>query len=166
MAIPVRAGFSGLQIALHWTIAALVLFQLVFGESMTATIDAAEEGVAASASDQLLAQLHYWAGLSILFLVAVRIAALLKRGAPAPTASVGGFGQLARLMHALFYILLVAVPVTGLLGYYLGDPWGELHTWGKPVFIVLIAAHVAAALFHQFWVKDNTLRRMLVSDGS
>jgi len=165
MAIPVRAGFSGLQIALHWTIAALVLFQLVFGESMTATVDAAEDGVAASASDQLLAQLHYWAGLSILLLVAVRIAVRLRRGAPAPTAS-GGVGQLARLIHALFYVLLVAVPVSGLLGYYLGDPWGELHTWGKPVFIVLVAVHVAAALFHQFWVKDDTLRRMLVSDGS
>ncbi len=165
MAIPERAGFSGLQIALHWTIAALVLFQLVFGESMTATIDAAEDGVAASASDQLLAQLHYWAGLSILVLVAVRIVVRLRRGAPAPQAS-GGAGQLARLMHALFYVLLVAVPVFGLLGYYLGDPWGELHTWGKPVFIVLIAVHATAALFHQFWVKDDTLRRMLVSNGS
>lgn len=165
MAIPARAGFSGLQIALHWTIAALVLFQLVFGESMTASIDAAEEGAAASASDQFLAQLHYWAGLSILFLVGVRIAVRLARGAPAPAAS-GAFAQLARLMHTLFYILLVVVPVSGLLGYYLGDPWGELHTWGKPVFIALIAAHVAAAVFHQFWIKDETLRRMLVAERS
>jgi cytochrome b561 len=54
--------------------------------------------------------------------------------------------------------------VTGLLGYYLGDPWGELHTLGKPVFIVLIAVHAAAALFHQFWIRDNTLRRMLVRE--
>ncbi len=32
----------------------------------------------------------------------------------------------------LFYVLLVLVPITGLLDHYFGDPWGELHTWGKP----------------------------------
>ncbi len=38
------ARYSTLQIALHWLIAAAVLFQLVFGESMTNVVDAAEEG--------------------------------------------------------------------------------------------------------------------------
>ena len=39
-----RSGYSSLQIALHWSIAALVLVQLLFGESMTTVVDAAEEG--------------------------------------------------------------------------------------------------------------------------
>lgn len=162
--IPEPNGFSGLQIFLHWTIAALVFFQLAFGESMIAVVDAAEEGAVPSDLDRLLGQLHYWAGLAILALVAVRIGVRLRQGAPIPSAGSSLFGKLAHLSHALFYALLVAVPVTGLLGYYLGDPWGELHAWGKPVFIVLIAVHAAAALFHQFWIKDNTLRRMLVPE--
>jgi cytochrome b561 len=33
------AGYSGLQIGLHWSIAALVFFQLVFGESMTIVVE-------------------------------------------------------------------------------------------------------------------------------
>ncbi len=61
----------------------------------------------------------------------------------------------------MFYALLVVVPVTGLLGYYYGDPYGELHTYAKPVFIGLIALHVAASLYHQFWRKDGLLMRML-----
>ena len=165
MTTPVRTGFSGLQIALHWTIAALVLFQLVFGESMTATVEAAEDGVTPSASDQLLGQLHYWVGLSILLLVFVRIAVRLRRGAPTRLAEPKLFSWMASWIHGLFYALLVAVPSSGLLGYYLGDPWGELHSWGKPVFIAAIAGHVAAALFHQFWIRDATLRRMFVPEA-
>lgn len=164
MATP-RTGYSGLQISLHWTIALLVLFQLLFGESMTATVDAAEEGAIPSNSDQLLGQAHYWVGLAILALVVVRIGVRLLRGAPAPAALSSLIGKLATTTHALFYALLIAVPATGLLGYYLGDPWGNLHTWGKPVFIVLIALHAAGALFHQVFVKDNTLRRMLVPES-
>ena len=33
---------------------------------------------------------------------------------------------------------------------------------GKPLFIVLIALHVLATLWHQFVRHDGTLRRMLV----
>ena len=164
MATP-RTGYSGLQISLHWTIALLVIFQLLFGESMTATVEAAEEGTVPSNSDQLLGQAHYWVGVAVLALVIVRMGVRLAQGAPAPSGASGLVSKLATTTHALFYALLVAVPVTGLLGYYLGDPWGNLHTWGKPVFIALIALHAAGAVFHQVFVRDNTLRRMLVPEN-
>ena len=64
-------------------------------------------------------------------------------------------------MHWVFYVLLFAVPVLGLLGYYFGDPWGEIHTLAKPAFIVLIVIHAGAALFNQFVLKDGTMARML-----
>ncbi len=65
------------------------------------------------------------------------------------------------ISHWLFYALLIAVPVTGLLGYYYGDPYGELHSFAKPLFIGLIALHVAASLYHQFWRTDGLLMRMI-----
>ena len=37
----------------------------------------------------------------------------------------------------------------------------QLHTYAKPVFISLIALHVTASLYHQFWRKDGLLMRML-----
>ena len=156
-----RTGYSALQIALHWVIAALVIFQVVFGESMVEAVEAAEEGEALGATDQLLAGLHYWVGLAILALVAVRLVVRMVSGAP-PAVDDGLAGKAAAGLHLLFYVLLVAAPVSGLLGYYLGDPWGELHQLAKPAFIVLVAIHAAAALYHAFVLRDATLRRMMV----
>lgn len=156
------AGYSLLQISLHWIIAALIIFQLFFGESMTHAVDAVTEGTVLAASDAWLAWFHYWFGIAILTLVALRLAVRLKRGAPpAHSGTPCWTDMIARLAHGLFYVLLVAVPVTGLLGYYVGGPFGDLHAWAKPVFIGLIAVHAAAALYHQFLKKDGTLIRML-----
>jgi cytochrome b561 len=38
------AGYSATQVALQWLIVVAVLFQLVFGESMTKVVEALEEG--------------------------------------------------------------------------------------------------------------------------
>lgn len=156
------AGYSGLQIGLHWLIAVLVLFQLIFGESMTTVVDAAEEGGTVSTTDQFLGGAHYWVGIAVLALVAVRLLVRMASGTPAPSGTNSLSTIAASVAHWLFYILLVAVPATGLLAIYVSDEFGDIHTLGKPAFIVLIALHAAAALFHQFFLKDGTLRRMLV----
>ena len=155
-------GYSGVQIGLHWLIAALVAFQLVFGVSMTAVVDAADEGGTVSAADQVLGTAHFWVGLAILALAFARFGVRLWAGAPAHSGNAHPLVALAaNVMHWLFYGLLFAVPVLGLLAYYVGDPFGDLHALAKPVFIVLIAVHAAAALFNQFVLKDGTLVRML-----
>jgi cytochrome b561 len=154
-------SYSRIQILLHWTIAALVILQLLFGESMVTVVEAGEEGNVPPVFDQNMAWLHYWFGIAVLTLVVIRLGLRLTTGVPRVKA-VGLTAWAATATHALFYLLLFVVPITGLLGYYYGDPWGELHTWGKPVFIVLIGLHVLGALYHQFWIKDGTLRRMLV----
>lgn len=154
-------GYSRAQIILHWVIAVLVFAQLVFGENMTAFIEAAEEGGTVSGLGTNLASMHYYFGLCILALVLVRLALRITTGVPSKPKTNGMLDLLARLTHWLFYVLLIIVPVTGLLGYYLGDPYGEWHTLAKPVFIALITLHVAAALYHQFWRKDGLLMRML-----
>jgi cytochrome b561 len=157
-----KTGYSTLQITLHWVIAAIVLFQLVLGESMTAYVDSIAESTAVSPFDTNVATLHYYAGISILVLVAVRLAIRLYSGVPAAPVTSNYWMELAaKASHGLFYALLVAVPVTGLLGYYFEGPYGDIHSWAKPVFIGLIAIHAAAALFHQFWLKDGTLTRIL-----
>lgn len=155
-------GYSLYQIGLHWVIAALVFAQLIFGESMTEAIEAAEEGEAVSALEGTLANMHYYFGIAILVLVAVRLVLRLRSGVPPPPPETSGAIELAgRVSHWLFYALLVVVPVTGLLGFYYGDPYGEWHTYAKPVFIGLIALHVAASLYHQFWRKDGLMMRMV-----
>ena len=158
-------GYSLSQIGLHWLIAALVFAQLIFGESMTEAIEAAEEGQPISTLNANLAAMHYYFGIAILALVAVRLALRLKNGAPPPPQTSGAIELAGRISHWLFYLMLVVVPVTGLLGYYYGDPYGEWHSYAKPIFIGLIALHVAASLYHQFWLKDGLLLRMVRPDG-
>jgi cytochrome b561 len=155
-------GYSGIQISLHWLVAALVLFQLLFGESMTTVVDAAEDGGTVSSQDQFLGSAHYWVGLAILGLVLIRFAVRLMTGAPKAAGAAGWMSTAASAMHWLFYLLLVAVPVTGLLAVYVSGEFGNIHSLGKPIFIVLILVHAAGALFHQMFLKDGTLRRIFV----
>ena len=157
-----RVGYSSYQIALHWIIAALVLFQLVFGESMKMVVNAAERGRQISATDQAMGSAHYWVGIAILALVLLRLALRLAAGAATPASDGPQWMHLAaRALHALFYVLLLVTPVLGLLAFYVGNPWGGIHTLNKPAFIVLITVHALGAFYHQFWLRDGTLRRMI-----
>jgi cytochrome b561 len=160
-------GYSPLQVGLHWGIAVLVLFQLVFGESMGEVQRAAERGISVTGTDATLATAHYWVGIAILALVLFRLVLRLTRSVPVPAETAGRLAaRLARIAHAAFYVLLVVVPLTGLLTIYVSPEFGDIHEFGKPIFIALIALHAAAALYHQFWLRDGTLRRMLVPDAS
>lgn len=96
---------------------------------------------------------------------------------------------IARLTHVAFYVLLFATPLAGWLmssarGFTVS--WFGLFSWPnliaqdkgnfemlKEVHEALAATlfflailHVAAALKHHFWDKDDVLRRMLPFGGS
>ncbi|WP_119390811.1 cytochrome b [Taklimakanibacter lacteus] len=161
MSVRPQSGYTGFQIALHWLIAALVLLQLIFGESIAEAIDSNERGTPASPLDQFLADTHYWAGIAILALVAARLWLRAVAGTPPPPQQ-GWMAMTAKLSHGAFYVLLIFMPISGLLAFYIGDPYGEIHEPGKPVLIALITLHVCASLYHQLWLKDGTLRRMFV----
>ena len=158
-----KSGYSGLQIGLHWTTAVLVLFQLLFGESMTTYADAAANGRQLSSYEQTMGSAHYWVGLAVLLLVFVRLAIRLFFGAAKAQPTMPKWMAFAsRATHVLFYGLLLAVPVSGLLAFYVWDWMGDIHGWAKPAFIVLICVHAGAALFHHFVLKDAVLRTMFV----
>jgi cytochrome b561 len=163
MSPPMPAGYSGLQIVLHWLIAGLIVFLLVFGESMKEFMEAAEHGTSLDAGERFLADSHYWVGLAVLLLASFRVGLRLTQGRPAAGDQRPSLAErIAGAMHVLFYFLLFAVPATGLLVYYVSEDFGEIHEMAKPVFIVTIAVHAAAALVHQFWMKDGTLARMII----
>jgi len=155
------SGYTKSQILLHWLIAALVLFQLIFGESIAETIEAVEKGTIASPFDRFFGDMHYWAGLAILALVAIRLWLRAITGAPPPQGN-GWISVVAKFSHAIFYAVLVLMPVSGLLAFYVGDPYGEIHELGKPILFVLIALHACAAFYHQYWLKDGSLRRIFI----
>lgn len=150
-------GYSLLQIRLHWIVAALVILQLIFGESIADSFDARIESGVSGYS--LPAVLHIAAGVLIGLLALWRLSLRLGRGVPDEGA--GPMGLAAKVAHWTFYAILVVAPVMGLVAWFGGsETAGDLHGWAKPVLIVLIGLHVAAALWHQFVLKDGLLLRM------
>ena len=118
-------GYTGLQITLHWIIAALVILQLIFGESIGEAVRADERGTVLTSFDQFFAGVHYWVGISILALAALRL--WLRRFLGAPAAQQGCMQTAAKLNHLAFYVVLVLMPIAGLLAFYVGEPFGEAH---------------------------------------
>ncbi len=154
-----RRGYSAVQIGLHWLIVVLVLFQLVFGESMGALFRAQLRGEPLPA-DAALGEAHIWVGFAILAAVTLRLVLRLVQGAPPPAEGSALTRRLAGATHLLFYVLLFAAPILGILAYWWQPELGEVHELAKPAFIVLIILHVAGALYHQFVKRDDVLMRM------
>jgi cytochrome b561 len=157
-------GYSLAQIVLHWTITALVVFQLTVNEGVQdAFKDRAEGG---QPEGDLAAALHIAVGLAILGLTIVRLAIRVRRGAPEAHRSnpplVNFIGHAA---HVALYGFLIGMPVTGAIAWFTGlELSAEVHEIGRLVLLPLIAAHVLGALAEHFVFKTNSLVRMLGAD--
>lgn len=158
-------SFSPLQRILHWLTAALVLFNLLLPDGMSTWNRSIKRTGSATADQVASANIHAYVGIAILLLVVFRLVLRVKYGVPAsPTQEPALFRLAAKAAHALLYVLLIALPLTGMAAYYLGySGAGDLHAdILKVVLWALIAGHVLGALVHQFYWKTNVLRRMTV----
>lgn len=162
---------------MHWLMAALILALLFVGLSMVTSLSAWQY--------QLLAW-HKAAGLVAAFAVVLRFIIRLRSTVPSLPASMPKVQQqLAKLTHLAFYLLLVAMPLTGYLMQnaagrplqFLGIPlpqllstdlaWygllRELHAWCSVLLIMLIVLHITAALYHGVIKADGVLGSMCKS---
>ncbi|PXW75178.1 cytochrome b561 [Blastomonas natatoria] len=163
-------------IILHWLIAAALVFQIVFAESL--------EG---PRGPDLFAryQLHKSVGIAILLLSVLRLGWRMVAPRPAPVPGPKWAMTLSGLVHFGFYVFMIAAPVTGWIivstsrikveTLLFGSlPWPHLPvpaSWGEPaeflhhfmpnVAIALLVLHVAGALRHQYLLGTPILARML-----
>jgi len=155
-----RIGYSWTQIALHWTIAVLIVVNYLVSDGMEDAFDGSMEGQAVTGWTPAI---HVYVGLAVLALVLVRLAVRLAQGAPA--ASDTGHALLDRaggLSHVLLYVLMVAVPTLGAITWFGGvDATAELHVLAMNVMMLIVLVHSAAALMHQFVLHDGLLMRMV-----
>ena len=155
-------GYTVLQLSLHWLIVLLVFFQLIFGEDMARYnyVLRAGEDVAPLMTGYYL---HIGVGLVILVLTLFRFGLRLTIGVPASLPGPALRVRAGEALHYLFYLMLIVTPITGLLAQFVDmRAFGGIHSRSKPIFVLLIVLHVAAALYHHFVLKDSTLRRMMV----
>lgn len=177
-------SWGWVQRALHWAVAAIILYQLAVGVWMANFV-----------SDQFdqfaLTQIHKSWGVAVFALGLVRIAwRATQAAAPARPADLKPWEAVAaKATHLGFYALMLWTPLTGWLmssaspiqdllnmenrafGWALPDPWvpgdraaadllHSLHVAGAVALAGLLVLHVAAALKHHFLLRDDVLRRM------
>ena len=169
--------YTRLSIFFHWLIAILIVAAFALGSVMT--------DMKISPTKLQYYSWHKWLGVTILGLVALRLLTRLFSGAPAHLDRWKKWEkQVASGTHALLYLLMFAVPLSGYFytsaaGFpvvYLGlfelptiigpNPelkplLKELHEMLTTVILVVVGLHVAAALKHHFIDKDGTMQRML-----
>jgi cytochrome b561 len=156
------AGYSVSQIALHWTIAALILVQFLVHDGIEHAWDAFEDGGVLTSGDMPLAYLHIAFGIAVLVLAVARVWLRLTRGAPSLPAEEPAVARIAaHSVHGLIYLLIFLVPLSGAVAWFLGiGPAAEAHEILKSVLLVVVVVHVLGALVQHFVIKSNVLMRI------
>lgn len=169
-------SFGRVTRALHWTPALLVLALLGLGTAIAR--------MELSLSTLWLFSLHKSLGIAVLLLTALRLAWHRVSPPPAPLPAPAPWQTaLARAVHRTFYVLLVAIPLSGWIGsgasgldvivfgglrlpplvapsIAVEDAAFAVHRLLTRLFAALVLLHAAAAL-HRARAGDGTLRRML-----
>jgi cytochrome b561 len=166
---------------LHWLTVALVAVQLPVGLVMV------YRGNVLNVWDKLTGALyngHKLVGVTILLVVLCRLFYRLLHGAPPPEPTITRWQRIASaLNHGGMYVLLICAPVAGYIGISLFpalDIFGlfslpgvvppdkeaaktafAVHKVLVALVVLMIAVHVAAAMFHYVIRKDNVLGRMI-----
>lgn len=189
--------YTRTAVILHWLIALGIIFMFALGWFMS---ELPREGEKSSAYDLFNLGIYTWQlaeevtprtfyfnlhksiGVTLLALIAFRVFWRLTHQPPALLDSLKEWERaLAERAHKILYVLMVAMPVSGLimaLGSKYGVKWFgikilpgfdnealrdiflSVHTWVGIAMALLILLHIAGALKHKFINKDGTMKRM------
>jgi cytochrome b561 len=162
--------------AFHWTIVALLLVQYLIGWLMPDIHGGMQPGIAMT--------FHVSIGLVILILIVLRFAWRLTHPV-VPESSLPAWQRVtSELVHWMLYTMVLLTALTGWLfasfrGWTIsfffllpfpmpsaGNPAAVktidgLHQAAEWSLLVLVGAHVAAALVHLFYYRDRIMNRML-----
>ncbi|MFD1327907.1 cytochrome b [Mycoplana ramosa] len=159
----VALTYSVPQRLVHWLMAALILFNLLFAEGMEKLWRVVRDGGTPSVDQVSAANVHAYVGIAVLALAVLRVLLRLAQGAPAaPAEEPPLFRTAAKVAHASFYLLFFALPLSGIAAYYF-EIGGAALPHGGPLKLamwVLIVVHVAALLVHQFHWRTAVAQRM------
>ncbi|WP_067732100.1 cytochrome b [Novosphingobium naphthalenivorans] len=169
--------YSRVAVVLHWLIALLIALNFIAAW--------VAEDMPKAEKMQIMAN-HKAFGLTILALTVIRILWRLVHKAPPLSAALASWEvALARVVHVLFYFLMLFIPLTGWgmasgsgnpvswFGLFdvpalpvagnkaLGGIFHESHEVLATIMLGLFALHVAGALKHQLLDRDDTMARMV-----
>lgn len=170
--------YSHGAIALHWIIAALIIFNLWLGIAHDSL-----------PKDWKVMPVHKAVGITVLVLTLARIGWRMAHPVPPMPATTPTWQRAAaHVSHFLLYAFMLIMPLSGWMmvsgakrrpldwfGLFdipylpisdgaagIGHEVHEILGWG---FVALIIVHAAAAMHHHFLLRDNVLVRMLPGRG-
>ncbi len=189
--------YTKLAVILHWLIALVVIAMFALGWYMTELPKEAAKQTAFDLFDlgvytwhlaeevsprNFYFNLHKSIGVTLLALIGLRVLWRITHRPPAMLASYKAWEKkLATGTHHLLYLLMVAMPVSGLImamsGKYgvkwfgidiiagldnstLRDIFKEAHEIIGAIFLIAIILHILGALKHKWIDKDGTMKRM------
>jgi cytochrome b561 len=170
-----QSGYDPVTKILHWLVFMGVAAQFAVGEFMPHIgRDAKEVGLIA---------IHVGLGGFVLLLIVAAIAWRLTHPVPQLPELPGWQRIAATLTHWTLYALVLVMTLLGwaaanfrgwpliVFGVSLpnlaqkGESWahtaGDVHSFLVYVLLGLVALHVAAALYHHFFLRDKVMRRIL-----
>lgn len=168
--------------SLHWLTLALV------GAAYLLSVGGSEARLYSGAIDPAR-RLHETVGVAVLGITLLRIVWRAFDNQPKAPPMPSWMALAGQLTHAALYLLLLAVPLTAIVGAWLEGhpltlvggadfgPWlapghalgatvTEVHTWVGNAILWLVGLHAGAALFHHFVLRDSVLVSMLPSSLS
>lgn len=171
--------YGWLSRLIHWAMAAGMIAALWLGLEIA--------GTQIRLSTLWMFSWHKTLGIALLAAALLRVLWHL-RSPPPPTRPEGMAEwqlRLGRIVHRLFYLLMLAVPLVGWVASAATGPdvvvFGialpriaptspalaagafALHKWLAYALIATLTLHVAGALHRAIWLKDGTLGRILLS---
>jgi cytochrome b561 len=157
----VSVGYSARQIALHWIVFVLVAFQFAVGNNMTHLFRATHGGRPTDVSS-IWGPVHIAVGLAILAAMLWRLMLRRTVGLPPAAKQHPALQALAAAVHVGLYIDLIGAALVGLVAYFWLPELAGLHRlMVRPILFLLVALHVAGALWHWIIVRDDVMTRML-----
>lgn len=158
---------------IHWTMALVILGLLMVGFVM--------EDLEKPLKFEVYG-LHKSFGVLALMLILIRIPVRIKNPVPALEGTSRSDEIKAKAVHGLLYLGMLLMPISGILmsqsaGYpvaffglelpmlvaeneALNEIAHAMHGLGGIILSLLVLAHIGAALYHHFKLKDETLKRM------
>ncbi|MCG5078928.1 cytochrome b [Paraburkholderia tagetis] len=171
-------SYTRTAIAFHWILAALIVCGFSLGWVMVR--------IPGITPDKLrYFSWHKWVGVTVFVLAVLRLLWRASHAVPALPAGMSAWQRgAAHAVHALLYVLMITIPVTGYLYsmaanvpvVYLGtielpriigpDPvlkvvFRTVHIALNYGLLALVSIHIAAAIKHQWHDRDRLLSRML-----
>ncbi len=155
-------GYRASQIAAHWFVVVAALFLFFSGDQSTERFFADLKGSASSVASAWI-PIHIVVGLGILAAMLCRLILRWRFGAPVPPeAEIAPLRWLAAATHVGLYLDMIGAALVGLFVYFAFPTLAPLHEFlTRFALIILVALHVAGALWHHFYWRDDVLVRML-----